>query len=163
MATLLQSPNVRTGGGFTTTNLAFPSAVTAGSLLVCKIFCEDAAATGTSSASDSRNGSYNQDVTNGGTANFVTSINSFPNAAAGATTVTINSSLATHIDAVIEEWSGVFTTSPFDVGSNNHGSSTSPSSGATGAIAQPSSLVLGWVGATNFPTITEGSGYTPII
>jgi hypothetical protein len=163
MTTLLQSANVRSGAGAISVTVHFPSNVMPGSLLLCYIFCEDAAATGTSSASDGQNGAYSQNVTNGGVGFRPTSINSFTNALGGDTTVTANSSLASHISAVIEEWSGIVTSSAFDVGANNNGNSTTPSSGATASIAQGNELVVGLVGANSFPTITAGAGFTPDI
>ena len=157
---LLQSTHSN-AGAVTTATLAFPSNVTAWSMLVCHIW--NAGTGATLSASDNVNGSYHLDnVLFNTPAGVIGGICTFPNAAAGATTVTFNASGGTgQLRCVIEEYSGIAISSPLDqIQSATFNATTTPSSGNTPTTTQANELLIGATFGANTHTDTAGSGYT---
>jgi hypothetical protein len=145
--------------------LAYTSNVTAGSLLVIggsnfgRTF--DAG-----SCTDSRSQTYTRDVTEAvdtGFGNIVVGVYSTPNAAAGATTVTLTATGTTDdITIAIHEYSGMATSSPADQSSaTGTGTSATHASGTTGTTTQADELVfLVDTHFGNAATVTAGSGYS---
>lgn len=160
MAALVQSRANGSTSGATTLALAFTNPVTPGNLLIC-LCGTTAGPTFTMSVADSVNiTTYNQDVSNAAGGNAAFSINSFPNTAAGTPTVTMTLSSAGSRFMIIEEWSGVISTSPTDKVNNSSGNSTAPSSGNTALLSQANELVIGGLFTASNDTQTAGSGFT---
>jgi hypothetical protein len=139
MATLLQSTNAFSGSG--NLSVAVTITVNAGSLIVCYFGSPTTART--ASVSDTLNGTYNSDsplASSGG-------IFTFPNSAAGSTTITASlSGGATVLCAIFEEWSGVVTSTPFDQKASATGTAqTSGNTGTTPTLAQGNELCLGMI------------------
>lgn len=64
------------------------------------------------------------------------------NSSGGSVTVTWTLSAAVDGATILEEWSGLGTTDPYDVAAQATGSSTSPDSGATATLAQADAVKL---------------------
>src|SRR6185437_7059091 len=104
MGTLIQSA-FKAAGAVSSSTLAFPSNITAGSLIVVHIW-SGVANTNTSSSSDSKNGAHTQSAALANAAgSFICSTNFFPNAAAGATTVTFSATASGQLRCLIQEFS----------------------------------------------------------
>lgn len=76
-------------------------------------------------------------------------------------TIAYNDGVGSAISCVLQEFSGVATSSPLDKTISAQGTSAAPSSGATATTTQADELVIGlvgWAGATS--TASLGSGYT---
>jgi hypothetical protein len=162
MAISLLQTTSKNAAAVGSSTLAFPGNVTAGSMLVAYILKNSAGISLT--ASDNRNGNYSggsQDISQNVSSTSL-AICTFPNAAAGATTVTFSASGGTgSLQCVIEEWAGLATTTPLDkTQANTFIAGTSVSSNATAATSQAIELVLGAVGMDNGQTVTQGAGFT---
>jgi hypothetical protein len=152
MAALVQTASGSSIAGGTSVAVPFPSSVGSGSLLVGYVACGGSLKTLT--CSDSRNGTW-------GAANVLSNgacgIFTFPNAAAGATTVTATVSTAVGVVVIIEEWSGVQALTPLDQTANQHGGQNpSASTGTTAPLAQVNELACAIMSLTG----NGGSGFT---
>jgi len=163
-AALLQSNHANVTAGATSLNIAFLSAVTPGSLLVC--YAGSTAATRTFTASDGVNGSYNNDIASNGGAGSC-AILTFPNTASGTPTITLTiSGAGTEIDAIIEEWSGVQTVTPLDKTVASSGATvTTGTGGTTATLSQTNELCISMLhlngaGGTTTPFAAQ-SPFTP--
>jgi hypothetical protein len=106
-------------------------------------------------------GRYAQDA--GGTVSTNTTlIARYSNVTGGSKTVTMTSSANVLLRVVVQEWSGLDNLIPVEQIINiNNGTSTAPSSGATGTLAESGELVVSWaVLIASFQTWTAGSGFT---
>ena len=136
----------------TTMNVAYPSAVAAGHLLVGMF-----RASGTTSVSDSRNGAWTKAV---GASDGINSVWYRANAAAGTTTVTVGGSASGSIRAVIAEYSGVATTAPLDGTACNTGTTATATTGSTASVPA-GELAFAGVGMFDSPiTVSAGTGAT---
>lgn len=140
--TLIQSA-FKNAGAVTSSTLAYPSSVTAGSLLVGHILA-GTGSTAVLAVSDGVNGTYTSAVQGTQGTNVTAGIFYFPNAAAGATTVTFSqTSGSAQLRIIIEEWGGIVTSTPLDkTVSNANGAVTNFQTGTTAATAQSNELVL---------------------
>lgn len=157
--TLLQSA-FKAAGAVTSSTLVFPSPVTAGSLLIAYV---SGGGSGTTlGASDNVNGAYHQDVIlfNSG-AGVTAGIHSFTNAASGTTTVTFTQNLSAQLRVLIQEWSGIVTSSALDQTASNGNTATSTfSTGTTASTAQTNELALALAAEGTGRTTTANSPYT---
>jgi hypothetical protein len=161
MPALLQSIGAKSSSGVTSIQLAFPNPVTAGSLKICMFGTPNT--TATPSVSDNVDGNYSLDQTNGGGGNVLMVISSFAGATAGTTTVTASQTVSSLMSIIIEEWSGMVTSSAFDQGAKNSGTGTALSSCATPTTTQSNELILGAGGYTGTLISSAGAGFTPDI
>jgi hypothetical protein len=152
---LLQSRNANPGGVSSST-LAFSSNTTAGSLLVAHIWIGNGASTMT--ASDNVNGAYNQDIIQQSPTHGAVSsgIFTFPNCAGGAATVTYTATGGGQLRVIIEEYSGIASTTPLDQTGNsiNLNNNTNWTVTLTGATTQANELVIAHTAASNSGTFT---------
>ncbi len=158
MAIALVQTASKTAGSVNTSTLAFPGNVTAGSLLVAYVYKGDVASV--LGASDGPNGAYHNDVSLGfsGSSGGIFTV---ANAAGGATTVTFTGTGIGSLQCVLEEWSGVATSTPLDkTQSATFSTSSAPTSGATATTSQANELVLGLVAMDTGQAVTPGTGYT---
>lgn len=121
--TILQSTDTNANGPMATMSISYSSAITAGSLLICSAqTLEHASAT--LSIADDRSQTWLTAVTGtrGDPANAVPYIFYFPNAAGGATQVSVSSSPSSVIAMHLFEVSGIATASPLD--DTTHGAGT---------------------------------------
>ncbi len=135
----------------TSLGVAYSANVQAGDLLVGQF-----RTTGTTSVSDSVNGSWTEAVqtTSEG---VVHSVWYRQNAAAGKTTVTVSGASSGSLRVVLGEYSGVATSGALDQTSCNQGTSTSVTTGATASVGSGDLLYVG-VGLFEHPrTVTAGS------
>jgi hypothetical protein len=88
--------------------------------------------------------------------NSYTSVWYMPNAKAGATSVTLTSKSPGALRADIAEYSGVATSSPYDAGACNSGSTATVTTGSTASVAS-GELVFAGVGSSSHPN-TVGAG-----
>lgn len=82
-------------------------------------------------------------------------------ASAGANTITQNGGTGT-TRWVISEFSGIATSTPQDQSVSAQGTSTTPSSGATGTLAQADELCIGGVATGGEAVFTTESGWTEL-
>ena len=78
------------------------------------------------------------------------------------TTITVNYAVSTNNQAHLwlEEFTGIATSSAFDQTAAASGSSTSPSTGASGTLAQADELVVAWTRNASAVVFTKGATYT---
>src|SRR6185437_6796558 len=135
--TLLQSA-FKAAGPVTSSTLAFPSAVSANSLLVGYILSSTTTGPPVLAVSDNVNGAYHSDVQGTQSTNMTAGIFSFAGAAAGTTTVTFSqTSGSAQLRLLIQEWSGIKTSAPLDqTASHANGSGTSFLTGTTASTTQ---------------------------
>ncbi len=145
----VQSASGSTSGS--SLNVAYTTNVQAGDLLVGQF-----RANGTTSVSDSVNGSWTEAVQT--TSEGVThSIWYRQNASAGKTTVTVSGETSGSLRAVLGEYSGAAMSGALDQTSCNQGTSTSVTTGAIASVGSGELLFAG-VGAFEHPiTVTAGS------
>lgn len=145
----VQSASGSTSG--TSLGVGYSANVAAGDLLVGQF-----RTTGTTSISDSVNGSWTKAVET--TSEGVThSIWYRANAAAGKTTVTVSAGSSGSIRAILGEYSGVAKTGALDQTACNQGKTTSVTTGATASVGA-GDLLYAAVGMFEHPrTITAGS------
>lgn len=155
-----------------TTTVTLGAAVSAGDMLSLHVIALNGTDTTTPSftaISDSVNGSWSTTPDSTATSTFYhaerQSVFSFPNSGAGTPVITVTLSNAggfpMNVGLQCAAASGLLTAAPLDVAVPGTGSSSTPSSGATGATAAANELVLGFYGDYGEgTTITEGAGYT---
>ncbi len=148
----------------TSLGVAFSASVAAGDLLICAVTSYNSTAAGTDikSVSDSLNGTWTKIASiKLGTGNTWLDLWYFPNAAAGATTPTVNlaSGDTYQCYVAIGEYAGIATATPLDQSLSANGSGTAYSVGPTAAISAANELVLGAFGNLGY-AFTAGTGFT---
>lgn len=166
MAIALVQTNTGNSGGYNNSyTIAFSSNVTAGSLLLITMTSGNTDTI--ASVVDSKSNSWNLIVTSANSSGArQTWLYAAYNANAGATTITVTMGSGEFVDsaAIIREYSGIATTSAFDVSStNNDGANydTLHDAGTTSATTQANELVVlgGGLSVSSDPTATAGAGY----
>jgi hypothetical protein len=138
----------RTGNG-TSLATSYGRAIQPGDFLVAVVRVNGGAAV---SVRDNLNGPW----TRAPITNPYDSIWYLPNAKSGATTFTLTSTSSGQLRAVIAEYSGVATSSPFDSGTCNVGSSATVTTGNTASI-RAGELVFGGASSSSNPvTVSAG-------
>ena len=145
-------------GTTTSSTLAFASNNAAGNWIAV---CIRAGSTGqVFTVADSRGNTYRKAVQLNETVDSVSlAIYYAENVAAGANTVTVSDTISGTLRFAILEYSGVATSSSFDVGAAAQGHSAAPSSGNATTTAN-GDLLLGAIFTGNPNTFTAGTGYT---
>src|SRR6185312_11692615 len=140
---LLQSA-FKAAGAVTSSTLAFPSNVSANSLLVGYILVSTTTGPPTLAVSDNLNGSYTSAVQGTESTTVDGGIFYLPNAAAGATTVTFSqTSGSAQLRILIQEWSNIVLTSPLDqTVSHQNGLGLNFLTGTTPSTTQNNELIL---------------------
>lgn len=157
---LVQSTG-KDAGSVSSTTMAFASNVTAGSAIIASSRLSSGTATMT--CSDNVNaGNYAADKTFADATNGITlCVQSKLNAGAGATTVTFTPSATTTVRLIIDEFSGIATSSALDqTATGGPTGSTSPSTSSV-TTTQANELLFALITTSNsFGGFTAGSGYT---
>lgn len=153
----LQSSQVR-GTSVASLSQAFPSATTAGNLII--VFVRMSSSTQTVSVSDSAGNSYADAVMQAQTTDGHQShIFYARNIKGGPTTVTVTfSATNNHPWLAIFEYSGLNADAPLDQTAHAQGSSSTPSSGLTGTTTTANELVFAGLGLPNASTLTVTTG-----
>jgi hypothetical protein len=157
------------GGSGTTTTFTYGSAVASGALLVCFVGGRPSTVA-TITVSDSVNGAWTQF---GQGSPLVTAAQDwiwaafyFPNSAAGTPLITATYGATANTRTILAgSYTGIATSSPFDVGagqaqSDPGTSADAVSTTATGATAESNSLAISAVRSQTNTGITTGSGWT---
>jgi hypothetical protein len=147
-----------TGNGAGPNAKAFGSNVTAGNLIV--VATRGTSYTGAWTVSDNLGNTYTEIGTGQATpAGNGCRLFYAKNITGGACTVSIGAAGQNYRGEMIEI-SGLDTVSPLDVTTKASGTSTTPSSGATGTRSQASEILIGMVGTDGGNTFTAGTNFT---
>jgi len=159
VTTLIQSNSNFSGTNSVT--LTLPGSSTAGNTYLAFGSCLGAQSTLT--FSDTVNGSYTIDLTNGGAGPSGCAIARFSTIANGSPTFSMSSSaLGTGLRLVIQEWQGLATSVVLDQFASgfSSGGSTTPTTGASGVLSQSGELVVCYGVASINLSWTAGAGFT---
>lgn len=163
---LLQSAAFNSSGSVSSLAGAFPNNVTAGSLLLAFVATLDVS-TNTLGCSDSVNGTYNTDLSPGGSNGMNGAFFSFPNASGGSqpTVTATTTSNSSNMHLIIEEHSTVNTSTPLDQKTHFNGANgtTNVETGTTSTTAQADELIIAAVFMTTSEgptTLTAGGSFT---
>jgi hypothetical protein len=155
--TIVQSATFA-GNGAGPNAKAFLSNVTAGNLIV--VASRGTGYSGAWTVSDNLNGAHTEVGTGQATPGGAGCRLFYrKNTAAGATTVSIGSAGQNFRGEMIEI-AGLDTVAPLDQTAKANGTSTAPSSGATGARSQASEIIITLAGTDGGNTFSAGSGFT---
>lgn len=164
-AALVQSKASAPGSVSTAQNLTFDSPTTSGHLIeVTVVLRQDATGGRTIAVTDSQGNTYSTAVTSGPSTAFSRQTIKFyvANCVGGAShQITVTPSGTVTLAFLIDEWSGLETTSPLDKTATGSNTGTSVTTGSTGTLAQADELVTCGVGTPGVAhTLTPGSGWT---
>ncbi len=156
--TVVQHASTSTGSN-TSLALAFPSANTAGNLLVVAV--STYAGETINTPTDSLNNTYTQAVTVSQSGNAVAAIYYAPNCKGGPNTVTAHISAGDNMHLHIYEIVGIAPSSPLDAaGTSTLNSTSSLTVSTTSATTNPNDYVFAYFGDNSSQeTFTVGSGY----
>lgn len=156
--TVVQHASASTGSN-TSLAQAFPSANTAGNLLVVAV--STYAGETINTPTDSLNNTYTQAVTVSQSGNAVAAIYYAPNCKGGPDTVTAHISAGDNMHLHIYEIAGIATSSPLDAaGTSTLNSASSLTVSTTSATTNANDYVFAYFGDNNSQeTFTVGSGY----
>lgn len=148
------------GTGTGSASLAFTSNVTAGNTLVVCAVGNNSAVFATNACADNRGDTFTRHVSASSVSVGAVAILSAPNAAGGATTITVTGPGGSDfVSIAIFELPGLLVTTSFDVGTTNSGSGTAHATGTTGTTTQADEIAFvcdTHAGATSTPTVTAG-------
>lgn len=154
------------GTGYVLADSFVTGAVTAGSLLTVGIVTTSATSPVVTSITDDRGNTWSRADNVGNPAGTAAELWYAPNAAAGATTITINTAAPNYVGRhyVFQEFDGIMATSPLDKHQVGYDAGTTHDTAATAVTAYPDELVVSIVGTDNYnASYSAGSGYSGLV